>query len=401
MLFQHTAEPTPEVYRDRSQRLGTLLSERGLDAAVVYSAPLAAGWASTSSGNTLYLANWQSVGQPTNLLLSASGDAVIFGTGSLDANRWPARKGLWVERRYGRIDPATARKLLKEMVGDTARIGLIGGAEMPMQFHAPLVAHPTKRCFVDCDDLLVELKRQGYAAEEYFGRQAVANATAMLAAAVDGIRAGKRIFQAAADAHHAGRHAGSDWTDVWIGSGSAADEMARIAWQGDRRVRKGEIVNIIVFNTYNGRHAQLIRTGVKGHASARQRQYVDACIAVQERGIALLRPGRHLLQAATELDSAARELSPPLPPRAAPPFRSGHLQGVQYIEPGDSDPFIASQLADTTAAEKVIVRSGMRMVIHPSLDVPDLGWFCVGDNVLIHTDGPEVLSEYPRTCFEA
>jgi len=72
---------------------------------------------------------------------------------------------------------------------------------------------------------------------------------------------------------------------------------------------------------------------------------------------------------------------------------SCHL--VQHPEP------VRYLLPDTSAAERVIVKEGMRLVIHPNFSVPNVGWFSVGDNVLVTANGVERLGQYPRECFEA
>jgi Xaa-Pro dipeptidase len=389
-----------DSYRVRASRLRDLAGQRSLDALIVYSAPLQAGFASQTSGHTLYLANWQNPAFPAALVLPLHGDATLFGASMVYARGWAKRKELWVERQYEFVEPTSIKKALKDAGVPSGRIGFIGRSEMAAPVYEALASEAAWR-FEDADELMVELKLDYDDGEIALGRQAVANADAMLAALVSGAREGRWAYEVAADMRNAAFQAGSDFADVWIGNGPAAVDVAMIAWQARRRIEEGDLLHGIVFDSYDGRHAQLIRTGVKGTATPEQRHYVDVAIQAQEAGFAALTPGRPLINCARAIQDAISELTPHRFGTDPVQSRCGHLQGVQYAEPGVSDPFIAYLLPDTRAAERVTVREGMRLVIHPNFSVPGLGWFSVGDNVLVTRNGVERLSQFPRECFEA
>ena len=389
-----------DLYQGRAERLRAMAAQRGLASLIVYAAPLQAGFASQTSGNTLYVANWQNPALPAALVLPTEGEASLFGASMVYARGWAKKKQLWVERQHEFVTPPGLTAALQIGGVGGGRVGLIGRGEMPSPIYQAL-AREVAWQFEDADDLMVELKLTYEDVEIELGRKAVANADAMLAALATRADTGRLAYAVAADMRHAAFLAGSDFADVWIGSGPAAVDVAMIAWQARRQIEAGDLLHGIVFTSYDGRHAQLIRTGVKGKATPEQKRYVDIAIKAQEAGFAALKPGRPLIECARAIQDALTGMTPH--PFGTDPVQSrcGHLQGVQYAEPGVSDPFIAYLLPDASAAERVIVREGMRLVIHPNFSVPGLGWVSVGDNVLVTKTGVELISQFPRGCFEA
>lgn len=377
------------------------MRERGLDAVVVYAAPLGAGIVSITSGNTRYLADWSHPYYQTALILTTEGEADLFSASYPHAWDWAKTKPVWVERLHNLVTPSAIRAVLADAGLDAGRIGLIGRSEMPVPFHTALLGDDPRLSFEDADDLLVVLKRERDESEIELGRRAVANCEAMLAAVIAGIRQGKQVFEIAADAHHAARVRGSDWTDLWLGPAPNGLDVAMTAWQGERRIEDGDLVQVVAFNSYRGRFTQLLRTGVKGRASAELRQWVEVGIEAQKRAFDTLRPGIAMFDVVNTVQDALTELTPYR--FGEDPFatRTGHRQGIQYSEPVDSDPFSAYMMPDAAPLEPVPVCDGMRLVIHPNFSVPGVGWIAVGDNMLVTSDGAELLGEFPRGCFEA
>jgi Xaa-Pro aminopeptidase len=144
----------------------------------------------------------------------------------------------------------------------------------------------------------------------------------------------------------------------------------------------------------------MLRTGVKGKASGELRRWVEVSMEAEQRALDTLRPGIAMFDVVNAVQDALTELTPYR--FGEDPFatRTGHRQGVQYSEPVDSDPFLAYLMPDPSALEPVTVCEGMRLVIHPNFSVPGIGWVSVGDNMLVTSDGAELLGEYPRECFE-
>jgi len=134
------------------------------------------------------------------------------------------------------------------------------------------------------------------------------------------------------------------------------------SWQASRRIERGDLVQGVIFATYQGRFAQLIRTGICGTASADQRNYVDVAIKAQEGGISALRPGRPISDAVGAVQDTVSQLTPFAWGTAPVQTRCGQPQGVQYAAPGVGDPFVAYRLPDPSKSRNVIVREDMRMV---------------------------------------
>jgi Xaa-Pro dipeptidase len=391
---------TPDAVRGRADRLRALMADRGLEAVVVYAAQPGTGILSTTSGNTVYLADWSHPVAPTVLVLTADGEADLWSASYAHGWEWARTKPVWVERLHDIVDPASIRAVLGEAKLEGARVGLIGRSEMTVSFHAALVGDEDRWAFEDADDLLVRLKRERDDDEIELGRRAVENAEAMLEAVVEGIRREKKVFEIAADARHAARLRGSDWTDIWLGPAPNGLDVAQVSWQGDRRVQPGDLVQIVAFNAYRGRFAQLLRTGVKGKASPEVRHWVEVSMEAQQRALDTLRPGISMFDVVDAAQDALTELAPFRFGEDPYATRTGHRQGVQYAEPVDSDPFLGYLLPDRSVLEPVTVCEGMRLVVHPNFSVPGVGWFAVGDNMLVTADGAELLGEFPRECFE-
>jgi Xaa-Pro dipeptidase len=407
---------TAEVFRARSDRLRVLMRERGLDAVLVWAAPNST-YVSSTSGNVLYLADWNNIEYNTALTLTAAGEAAIFGASMIYSRAWPKQRGLWVERQYDFPEPLATRRELGQVAG--GRVGLIGRQEMPAPFYLELVGTDNRWSFEDADDLLVELKHVRDEEEIELGRRAVENAELAFAAIVKGTREGKKVRETMADAQYAARYAGSDYCDVWVGPGPDGEGTSQVLmpWQGEHRPKDGDLVQATIYTSYMGRHTQLIRTGVKGKAGADVRRWVEVLIGAQQAAIDRLHPGARMLDAVKAMEDYVSEYAPYRWGEDPTQSRAGHVQGVQYAEPVDSDAFVEYLNADSAVhnfpkelidqlgtrdnAAELLVYDGMRFELHPNFSVPGLGWICIGDNVVAGPDGGELLSQSTRECFSA
>lgn len=51
-------------------------------------------------------------------------------------------------------------------------------------------------------------------------------------------------------------------------------------------------------------------------------------------------------------------------------------------------------------ADETVIRPGMVFAVEPSVSHPELGCFCIEENVLVTENGVELLSNAPRELLE-
>ena len=116
-------------------------------------------------------------------------------------------------------------------------------------------------------------------------------------------------------------------------------------------------------------------------ATLRQRDINDVVRRAQEAAIAAIRPG----VSGAEVDAAARAVMKDAGLESAFVHITGHGLGYRYHE---AMPFLAPWSRD-------ILKEGMIQSVEPGLYLPDFGGIRIEDDIVVTSDGAEVLGPFP------
>jgi len=148
-----------------------------------------------------------------------------------------------------------------------------------------------------------------------------------------------------------------------------------------RVIRPGELVLLdfsVVIDGYRGDFCNTFVCG--GHATARQRELYEACVAAMQAGEGQLRTGVpcRAVHAAVRNKFAERKLADYFPHHA------GHGVGLGHPEP----PFIVPESAETLAVGDVVT-------LEPGVYLPGIAGMRYERNYVITDGGYELLSDHP------
>lgn len=216
-------------------------------------------------------------------------------------------------------------------------------------------------------------------------RQAARIVETGMAAARETLRPGMRELEVAAMAELAMRREGMDGrifeTKVESGPRSAMPST----YAGQRVLEEGDLVLIDIGPTFQGYFGDLTRTFSVGEPSAEARNLLSLVLEAQRAGIAAVRAG----VTGHDVDEAAR-----IPIRAAGlemGFRhnTGHSLGLA----GDSLGLIASGNCSP-------LRAGECITVEPGCYVEGVGGVRIEDEILVTTDGCEVITSFPKALAD-
>jgi Xaa-Pro aminopeptidase len=167
------------------------------------------------------------------------------------------------------------------------------------------------------------------------------------------------------------------------------------AHAGDRVMREGDLVVLDFGGVYGGYCVDLTRTVALGEPDAEMARVYQAVLEAQQAAIAAVRPGVR----AGDIDAAARETLARHKLAEAFGHSTGHGLGVEIHETPRIGP--RRQAAGTAgtgegAADEAI-EPGMVFTIEPGAYLPGWGGVRIEDDVLVTSDGVEVLTNVPKS----
>ncbi len=155
----------------------------------------------------------------------------------------------------------------------------------------------------------------------------------------------------------------------------------------DRRPREGDLVLLDFGGVLDGYCVDLTRMAVVGSASPELVRLYDAVAAAERAALAAVRPG----VPAWTIDRAARQVLEDRGLGDAFVHGTGHGLGLEVHEA----PRIARAESDGTDT----IQTGMVFTIEPGAYLEHLGGVRLEDDVLVTTDGGEVLTDAPRALL--
>lgn len=146
---------------------------------------------------------------------------------------------------------------------------------------------------------------------------------------------------------------------------------------GDRELRAGDVICADLSACLDGYWGDLTRCATMGPASDWAREAWDVVVEAQAASIAACRVG----VSAREVDAAQRQLVEARPDLGRCLHGAGHAIGLAIHEP----PFLVPR-TETRLEE------GMIFTVEPGIYQPGIGGLRLEDDVLVGSDGPELLS---------
>jgi len=150
----------------------------------------------------------------------------------------------------------------------------------------------------------------------------------------------------------------------------------------DRALQADEFLLIDYGGSVNGYPADITRTFCLGTPSAEMQKIYDTVLAANSAAKAAAGPG----VAMGAVDKAARDVITVGGYGEYFIHRTGHGLGLDTHEPV---PQIAAGVED-------LLEAGMVFTIEPGIYIPGMGGVRIEDNVVVTTDGIDVLTSYPR-----
>ncbi len=153
-------------------------------------------------------------------------------------------------------------------------------------------------------------------------------------------------------------------------------------YTGDTVLKAGDVVVMDIGGAQNGFSSDITRMAVMGDAPEEYEKVHAVVEAAVQAAINVARPGVR----AHVLDDAARGVIADAGYGEYFMHRLGHGMGVEVHEP----PYLS-------ASSQAILDEGMVFSIEPGIYLPGRFGLRLEDIVILRADGPEVLSELPRT----
>jgi Xaa-Pro aminopeptidase len=163
------------------------------------------------------------------------------------------------------------------------------------------------------------------------------------------------------------------------------------AHAGERAMREGELVVLDFGGVYGGYCVDLTRTVALGEPDAEMHRVYDAVLEAQHAAIAAVKPAVR----AGDIDAAARETLGRHKLAEAFGHSTGHGLGVEIHETPRIGPR-REATPDTPAPPDEAIEPGMVFTIEPGAYLPGWGGVRIEDDVLVTSDGVEVLTNVPR-----
>jgi Xaa-Pro aminopeptidase len=149
----------------------------------------------------------------------------------------------------------------------------------------------------------------------------------------------------------------------------------------NRKIRKGDILGSGASGEIDGYHIEIERNLFVGKPDERTRRFHKLAVEMQQVAIDALEIGKEFSAVDRKVIEFAKE-NDVLQYRL---HHSGHCIGLE----GHEAPFL-----DVGENEKI--RAGMTFSVEPGIYVKGLGGFRHSDTVVMHEDGPEVITYYPK-----
>ena len=167
------------------------------------------------------------------------------------------------------------------------------------------------------------------------------------------------------------------------------------AHPGERVLKEGDLVVLDFGGVYGGYCVDLTRTVALGEPNAEMARVYQAVLEAQKAAIAAVKPGVR----AGDIDAAARETLALHGLAEAFGHSTGHGLGVEIHETPRIGPR-RQAAGDAPAPRDEAIEPGMVFTIEPGAYLPGWGGVRIEDDVLVTSDGVEVLTNVPTSLTQ-
>jgi Xaa-Pro aminopeptidase len=157
-----------------------------------------------------------------------------------------------------------------------------------------------------------------------------------------------------------------------------------------KRLRRGDLVTTELTPCVDGYYAQICRTLVLGAASTEQTECFALYCEALEAGIAAVRPGVRAADIARAENDVFRRHG--LGDYVTSEYTRVRGHGLGLFP--DTKPHILEDV-------ETIIKAGMTLIVHPNTYHPLVGYFVLGDALIVTPAGAEVLIRTPRALFSS
>ena len=276
---------------------------------------------------------------------------------------------------------------------DSGAVGIIGEDVLPYKTYRLLREGLSLLEFVPCDSVFEMMRTIKTEREILSIRKASSIGSEAVRLIMENVAEGKTESEIIAPGIAHVIEQGAALYFVVTSSGPHSDAVHSIDFPGyasDRKLKKGELFKVDLIIAYEGYISDFGRTGVVGgKANLRQRALIETVTAACEEMISHIRPGLAIVKLCRLGDDFLRRHSVLLTEEtqddpekiyAAFPPHWGHGIGLSWEEPW----FVES--------DQTIVKEGMYLAVEKALFQPGIGTVTYEQNLLVHADGPEVLT---------
>jgi Xaa-Pro dipeptidase len=357
---------------DRRQRLAERMRAAGLDLMLVYGN----AW----QGDYLRYATDYAILEGEGLaLVRPDGSVTLYLESMLEAER--------AEVEAPGIEVVHASSLLADVETVLARSGNAAIGAAPRKLLPRRLAARAKDLRIGdgtalIDDLLMNKLPSEVAAIRAAASMADRGYEVFRAAA----RPGRADYELIAEVENFYRANGVDDNFMIIGVGGP--EVRGMAPPGGKRLKKGDLVTTELTPCVGGYYVQICRTLVVGEASAEQRGAFDLYCEAMEAGIATVRPG----VTAADIARAENEI-----------FRregyGAYVTNAYTRVRGHGLGLFADTKPQLLEDVQTRIEAGMTLIVHPNTYHPVVGYFVLGDSLIVTEQGADVLTQTPRELF--
>jgi len=374
------------------------LQEEGLEALVLFANGSALGSASKFHGYMRYLVNFDGHNTSAILVLRPGHEPALVSSTNPFNLKVLLRDLLWFKDvRYAK-QPAMGQPVI-DILGAAKgkrRIGYIGLNETPAPVWKALETGLPDVEWVDFGPVIDRRRVQKDDLQLAFHRRAAEICDAIFQTVQREARGGHKGYQLQAEMEYTARYEGAEYCLSWLTVSPHADYSRFFKEENTRVPQEGDTVMPGIYLTYDGHWGHAIRTGVVGKPNPDQQKTYDIVREMYENFLEKLKPGEDLNEAVSAVDSTVYKYYREEEVNRA---RPGHGLGFSYEDPLVTGAFFHPwefKHRPAPGANRIELKPGMLMELHPNLFVPGKAGAMIGDMVAITETGYEILTEYPR-----
>jgi len=378
-MYDYFFPISQDLARFNMAKLQQNMRTAGVDAFVLQRGDNLRYVASLTPYDSFYLGHQQAV------LLPVEGEPIVFAT---DRYAEVLQKSHWlkdirsISSRPDHPAPVVVIDALNELNLTQAKIAL--DPFMNCIFARSLEKALDKAMFVDGDAILWEARRVKCDAEIAIIEEAVQIAEIGLRAGIDTIREGIRECELAGAIIDAVISAGGHGLYAVPAVVSSGERWERCEeFPTEKRIRRGELVNIDEGPLFKGYYGEFARMLLIGTPSEDQKKLYQTTYKAHRETIEAIRPG----MTSADVAAVSKQIFQEKGYGKFAEYGIGHGLGMSSAEP----PWISPN-------DATVLQAGMVIAVEPSVFLPGVGGCRFEDNVVVTDDGCRQLSrtEHPE-----